>query len=461
MRHLTSILFLFLGNFLAAQSVNIFVSSSWSGFPDPTALTSAYTAAGFSSVNITNGTVGPTLTTGNFDVAIIVEYYQYNSGSYNPVFLSGAQVTAVENFISSGGQVVWIAESWDTSPINNMPIASNLNAISTINNLYGTTVSYGTYFNNSGAGSNSMPRIHPSNGPGGLSASASLESSGSYATLSNVPVFNKVYAPNFFDNITFFDPCISTTVALFPAKPVSGDGTVLLSSELGNPFSGYTIWGPMPPPPPVFNTTFDNAIAQLHYRLLTGASMTAINAWDNIPSNVNCAPLSVEDAQFEVFMENGQVELTWKAASEAQGQKYQVERLHDDHGQIIVERACGQAMYRADDPFPIRGTSLYKLSLLNKDGSLIPLGAKVLEMDSGEISESLKFEQQGEYLVFHSKLGALADYILMDVQGRDLRPGLAPVIHTDHELWLPMSFLSNGLYILSTPVDCIKFRVSN
>jgi len=268
-----------------SQTVRVFVDTFDPSLPiinpEQAKINTAYTNAGFATVDITVGNIDATVTTTNYDVLIIAEFY--NIVTDTPVFLTAAQRDVVESFITNGGHVVWLAESWDTYVFSGSPAPENSNAITTINNIYGASLAYGAYFSNGGMGSPLMPRTHPSNGPGGLSQAISLDGSGSYATLLNVPECNKVYSPDSFDGMTNFDDCESTVMALFPEKPISTEGSVIISTELLSPFSADD---PMTGPS-ANNTQFNDNIAILHFNLLTGVDMTSINSWADTSSNSN------------------------------------------------------------------------------------------------------------------------------------------------------------------------------
>lgn len=362
--------------FSVSQTVDIYIDNRvTSPYPNPTVIESNYLAAGFSTVNITSGQIDATVTASNYDVLFINEYYNYNSGlgQYVPNFLTAAQEVIAANFVSNGGHVVWISESWNTSPVSGGAIAQSTGMLSTINSLFGLSIAYGPYFNNGGMGSPNMPRVHPSNGPGALSASASIISSGSYSTLINVPSENAVYTSDLYDNTNLFDDCIHTTVALFPAFPTSLTGSIIASTEVATPFVGYSNSPFWPPPPPTYNTVFDQAIAQLHFNLITNVSMTTINAWSSDPSavNIDCIPiiLPLDLIKFNAnySSENSNVDLTWKTATETDLNNFFVERSNDlkswqylgtvdSHGnsQMVID-------YSFIDLDPFDQTSYYRL----------------------------------------------------------------------------------------------------
>jgi len=272
-RLISFIIFFIIGMCSYSQTVRVFVDVSpglGAPFLANTDITTAYTNAGFSTVNITRGNINTTVTTSNYDVLMINEYYTFAPEASE--FITSAQRLIAESFVNNGGHIVWIAEQVDTYYMSSAPAPANLNAITTINNVFGTNLSYGTFFEGFVP---FMPRTHPSAGPGGLSTLSSLDNTSSYATLLNVPVLNKVYSPDSFGLSGPFDPCDFTTVALFPAKPVSSDGTIIISTEVQLPFYGG------------LNAQFNQDIAELHYNLLTGADMTAINSWSDTPSNIN------------------------------------------------------------------------------------------------------------------------------------------------------------------------------
>lgn len=276
-----------------SQNVNIYVHSN--AGVDASLIQTAYSNAGFVNVtqNVQSSVIGQ-LDTTNYDVAILSENYVYGSGGYTLNSFSSAEIAVIESFVNGGGHIVWIAESWDTEPISGNPVTPNTNCINLVNTIFGTTLSYGPFFSNGGMGSPNAPRIHPSNGPGGISSSSSIITSGSYSTLLNVLPESAVFTSDFYDNINFFDPCTHTTVAVFPSYPVATDGTVLISTELGLPFQAiYDQFGN-----PSYNTSFDGDIAEMHHALITGntSAINNMNSWsqDTLNVNPNCPPTSCE-----------------------------------------------------------------------------------------------------------------------------------------------------------------------
>lgn len=373
-------------SFSLSQTVNIFIDTRASSYPNTSVIQNNYQSAGFVTVNITSGMIDASVTTANYDILIINEYYNYNStlGEYVPNFLSSTQESIAQNFVSNGGHIIWIAESWNTSPSSGSSIAQSTAMINTVNSVFGQSIGYGPYFNNGGMGSPNMPRVHPSSGPGALSPSTSIISSGSYATLINVPSENAVYAPDGFDNSTYFDDCIHTTVALFPAFPTNTSGSIIVSTEVANPFVGYNTnpFPVFPPPPPTYNTAFDQAIAQLHFNLLTNASMTAINSWSSDPNavNIDCMPviLPAELLNFEAIYSpvESHVDLLWQTASELNINNYTIERSTDlINWEVILEvESLGNSQslrnYSTIDTAPLNGLSYYWLRSNDVNGDV-------------------------------------------------------------------------------------------
>ena len=234
-------------------------------------VTDAYETAGF-EVNLETAIIDNSLNTDNYDVLIVEEF-----GSLQWIFsISETQRVLVENFIINGGHVIWISES-------RQDIQHNANI--TINNVFGTNIVNGPFFTLIG-GSSNVFRIHPSNGPGGLSPADTARSTGSYGSTLNVPNCNKIFTcfPN--SDVTNFDPCLHTVISLFPSKPKPNQGSVILINEVLIPFK--TLSGTISR-----TEEFNNAIAQLHYHLLVDQDLS-FNEWTDDPNNLNsdCPPPS-------------------------------------------------------------------------------------------------------------------------------------------------------------------------
>jgi gliding motility-associated-like protein len=178
--------------------------------------------------------------------------------------------------------VVWVSES-------NQSVFPNKSNI-TINNIYGTNLQNGPFYilNNGPSG---MDRIHPSNGPGGLSSQETIFASGSYSTILNVPNCNKLYSVsnNQDEYGNSFDECTHTTFALFPSKPKPDQGSIIVSTEVGAPFAVVPTenWN-------LYNTQFELDIASMHYHLLVDQDLL-FNEWSDDVNNLNpfCPPPSI------------------------------------------------------------------------------------------------------------------------------------------------------------------------
>ena len=273
-----------------------------------------YTNAGFNSVNVTTGQIDSTVNNSNYDLILIREAYNEMLGIYMPNFLNSQQQEIAKTFIQNGGHIIWISESWSTNPIDLSPLPEQMNMINTVNSLYGTSIANGPSYSDFNP---DMPRIHPSVGPGGLSSATYLNSSSSYSTLLNVPAENAVYTSG---TISPFTACDLTTLALFPEFPKSGEGTIIASTELQNPF--FVDFSPLPFPGYSFisNPELDNSIAKLHYKLITGQNMDSINDWMSTISNTNldCFPIVLGSLinDFEADCNTHSVTLSWNTTYE-------------------------------------------------------------------------------------------------------------------------------------------------
>ena len=247
-------------------------------------ITQAYGSAGFNVVNLDYADIDASLNVNNYDVLIVHEGYVYDSNLNqwvaNP--LNETKRVLIENFVTNGGHVVWVSES-------NQSVFPNKSNI-TINNIYGTNLQNGPFYilNNGPSG---MDRIHPSNGPGGLSSQETIFASGSYSTILNVPNCNKLYSVsnNQDEYGNSFDECTHTTFALFPSKPKPDQGSIIVSTEVGAPFAVVPTenWN-------LYNTQVELDIASMHYHLLVDQDLL-FNEWSDDVNNLNpfCPPPSI------------------------------------------------------------------------------------------------------------------------------------------------------------------------
>jgi len=236
-RFIVIILFFTFHN-LFSQEINIFILDA-SSKVDSGYVYNTYTSIGFNEVNIIESDINTSLDTGTYDVAFVAEGHYYDNSIQDWVLdpILEAERQILQNFVEQGGHLVWISENWESG-------ATSESSFTTIINIFGTIVSNGIYFNNAGYGSPLMHRIHPSSGPGGLSVSQDIYSSGSYATMVDVPNCNKIYTSDLIDfSLDYFDECTYTTLAIFPGRPKPNEGSIIISTENGTPFKPYIING--------------------------------------------------------------------------------------------------------------------------------------------------------------------------------------------------------------------------
>lgn len=177
------------------QVVNILVDELNDQTPSSTIIESAYLSQGFTNVNITRAEVDSKID--NYDVVYISEF-----NSTNDNFITSAQYNHIFNYVNNGGHVVWNAESdinWSDFPPNGGPLPENY-ALNLANHLLGNgQIEYGEFVINSG-GAFPLPAAHNNIGSGGLLENVSeIESSGSYASLLNVPSANQLFGTNSVD----------------------------------------------------------------------------------------------------------------------------------------------------------------------------------------------------------------------------------------------------------------------
>ena len=243
----------------------------------------AYESAGYNVVNLDYTNIDTSLNVNNYDVLIVHEGYVYVSNLDQWVAdpLSETKRVLIENFVINGGHVVWVSES-------NQSVFPNKSNI-TINNIYGTNLQNGPFYALI-YGPSGMNRIHPSNGPGGLSSQNTIFASGSNSTILNVPNCNKLYSVsnNQDEWGNSFDECIHTTFALFPSKPKPDEGSIIVSTEVGAPFAVVPTenWD-------LYNTQLELDIASMHYQLLVDEDLS-FNEWTDDENNLNpfCPPIN-------------------------------------------------------------------------------------------------------------------------------------------------------------------------
>ena len=210
-----------------SQSVNILQYDG--GFNNIESLvTNAYQNAGFEQVNFTFGNIDLTLTPENYQILIVQENDIWGPVPPNTVgnLLSDEVAELIENYVLNGGHVILCSESSETIYPNKSLII--------INNIYGTNLVNGPFYVHQYGPS--INRVHPSNGPGGLSVQPTIVTTGSYSTTLNVPNCNKLYTSGSQDaNYVSYSTC-THTISLFPSKPTPNEGSIFFSNEANIPF---------------------------------------------------------------------------------------------------------------------------------------------------------------------------------------------------------------------------------
>ncbi len=125
----------------------------------------------------------------------------------------------------------------------------------------------------------------------------------------------------------------------------------------------------------------------------SGAAVTSFSPFVLGSSDENANPLPVQLINFEGRYDNGNVVLDWSTASEQHNNYFKVERSEDGVNFIEVAKVRGAGYsntvtaYQAIDNNPVDGTSYYRLSQTDLDGTMEYLGTVIINnRQAGPIS---------------------------------------------------------------------------
>ena len=164
-----------------------------------------------------------------------------------------------------------------------------------------------------------------------------------------------------------------------------------------------------------------------------------------------CISLSVELLTFEVTEANARVKITWSTGSEKNNKEFIVERSYDlVHFETVkIIPAAGNAAgysYETYDLYPYSGTSYYRLSQIDNDGSNVTLGIKAIHSEEKEILKKVYPNPFTNELILETPMTpSLESLKIFNAQGVEITVGLRIDSNT---IYLNTSALPAGIYIL-------------
>ena len=313
-------------------------------FPNPSFgqtapnLGTASTFAAFTAVGAFNAT-GATAVTGNVGT---------NSGAFNafpPGTLIGTKQVANAASLQAANDVISANNQLTLATCSPTPIA---------NSLGGLTLTPGVYCQSGPAGATDLTGVLTLDGGGNPNAVFIIKLNGAFSTATNssILLINGASAANVFFQV---------------------NGAVILGS--GSTFSGTII--------------ANGAISLLTGATLQGRALSlggAINL-DGIVSIPPPAPSPVSLISFNAQKEAQTAVLSWSTAEEVNSDRFEVEHsLNGKNWRMIGSVAAkgnsrSTQWYSFTDNNPANGSNLYRLRMIDRDGSFDVTRAKSLEFD--------------------------------------------------------------------------------
>lgn len=234
------------------------------------------------------------------------------------------------------------------------------------------------------------------------------------------------------------------------ASIVSGQGTSTILVSFGNTSGNVSV--------DVANEC--QTINVSHAVALTSCIFYAGGSNDgfSVTTTINI-PLPVELVSFSATVEAGSVKLLWVTASELNNDYFQVERSQDGIEFFPVVRIPGAGTtsqrntYQAMDENPLPGTSYYRLSQVDFDGTISYSRVAMVHI-AGEVADILKLYpnpvRQGDILNFEyfSDLEEVIKIAFIDPAGRRSDRNGIPVKTGWNKVSFEPEYTGKGVYII-------------
>ncbi|WP_347158156.1 beta strand repeat-containing protein [Pontibacter chitinilyticus] len=180
-----------------------------------------------------------------------------------------------------------------------------------------------------------------------------------------------------------------------------------------------------------------------------------IRIYENSPA---VTPLPVELVYFTAVVQNNQVQLQWKTASEENNKEFEVQRSTEGKTFVTIGTVKGsgtttiEQLYSFTDNTPVLETTYYQLKQVDFDGHYAL--SKVVSVSPTGIAREQELQVYPNpfttelNITVTAKASGEATVRLFDLQGRVVHTGKVQLQPGINELKLPMNLIRRGVYIL-------------
>ena len=204
---------------------------------------------------------------------------------------------------------------------------------------------------------------------------------------------------------------------------------------------------------------FTSSVGTTYYIIVGGFGSNE----GNYQMDITCAVLPVELVAFTAAARDKEVALDWETATEINNDYFTVERSKDAlHWEKVLEMpgmgtSYATQVYQALDKSPYEGASYYRLKQTDYDGSFTYSEVKKVHLDIEGSNEVFVYPNPaGDRVTVEGRHGAFKTWQLYNLQGVEVRSSIKIIEQSDARLYLDLSALETGVYLLQTPYTAVK-----
>lgn len=257
------------------------------------------------------------------------------------------------------------------------------------------------------------------------------------------------------NSIRYWGIHASADTRCFPSNTISWANSINSFSPPGNPMAVANLTASYNPADAhdIFSTVYDlifkdkpDNIYQKH--ITEWMIQFTSSAAGNLPATI---------AKYEVSLKNKRVSVDWTSSLESNTDFFAIERAGPDmqFKQIGKVTAAGNSSnpisYSFSDPAPLKGTSFYRLVLMNKDG--MPDIYEIKKITNREFGISFSVSpvpaRKSVQLAFEIEESQKLNFSIRDINGRQLRVWSANVSSGIATMPINIEAFAPGIYYLS------------
>lgn len=181
-------------------------------------------------------------------------------------------------------------------------------------------------------------------------------------------------------------------------------------------------------------------------------------------SNLAQTPLPIELISFDAkAIDEEQVQLDWKTASEINNDYFTIERSVDGQEWVTVARKAGALhsntirTYKAMDLDPVMGVSYYRLKQVDRDGRWSVSHVRKVHLTTSDLADVRVYPNPAEDQVTLSGLDVDVEQLkVFNAYGQEVTTAVTLQKVAEKMMVVQMDALSPGIYWLATPDQAFK-----